>query len=116
MAARRGAQVVLARCEAHTTTVAFRALSRLLRAMFGVDGLGDVDAREQVLTQCGGTLASDSADAQILFEVMGIADPDAPALQVSVDGRRRRLVEVMSQAVRARSARIGVRTRGCPLD
>ena len=29
-----------------------------------------------------------------------------PPLQVSVDGRRRRLVEVMSQAVRARSARI----------
>jgi adenylate cyclase len=50
-------------------------------------------------------LNPDSADAQILFEVMGIADPDAPALQVSVDGRRRRLVEVMSQAVRAQSGR-----------
>ena len=45
-------------------------------------------------------------DAQILFEVMGIADPDAPPLPVSVDGRRRRLVEVMSEAVLVRSARI----------
>src|SRR5690349_25116199 len=36
---------------------------------------------------------------------MGIADPDAPPLHVSVDGRRRRLAEVMTQAIRARSAR-----------
>ncbi len=34
MTERRGAHVVLARCEAHTTTVAFRALARLLRATF----------------------------------------------------------------------------------
>ena len=106
LAASRGVQVVLARCDAHTTTVAFRALSRLLRAMFAVDGLNDADARAHALAQCGGALASGSADAQILFEMMGIADPDAPPLQVSVDGRRRRLVEVMSQAVQARSARI----------
>jgi adenylate cyclase len=106
MAERRGAHVVLARCEAHTTGVAFRALARLLRAMFGVDGLDDIDARGQVLAQCGAALASDSADAQILFDVMGIADPDAPPLQVSVDGRRRRLVEVVSHAVRAGSAHI----------
>jgi adenylate cyclase len=106
MAARRGAQVVLARCEAHTTTVAFRALSRLLRAMFSVDGLSDVDARAHALTQCGGALTSGSADARILFEVMGIADPDAPPLQVSVDGRRRRLVEVMSHAALVWSTQI----------
>jgi adenylate cyclase len=105
-AASRGAQVVLARCEAHTTTVAFRALSRLLRAMFSADGVSDADARAHALAQCGGALTSDSPDAQILFEVMGIADPDAPPLQVSVDGRRRRLVAVMSLAVLAGSARI----------
>jgi adenylate cyclase len=106
MAAHRGGQVVLARCESHTTTVAFRALARLLRAMFSVDGLSDADARAHALTQCGGALTSDSADARILFELIGIADPNAPPLQVSVDGRRRRLVEVMTQAVLARSARI----------
>jgi adenylate cyclase len=106
MTARRGAQVVLARCDAHTTTVAFRALSRLLRAMFGVNGGSDAEARAHVLAQCGGALTSGSADAQILFEVMGIGDPDAPPLQVSVDGRRRRLVEVMSQAVSARPGRM----------
>jgi adenylate cyclase len=106
LAERRGAHVVLARCEPHTTTVAFRAIARLLRATFIVEGLSDDDARARVLAQCGGTLMSDSADAQILFEVMGIADPDAPPLEVSVDGRRRRLVTVMSEAVLARPGRI----------
>ncbi len=105
MVAHRGAQVVLARCASHTTTVAFRALGRLLRAMFSVDGLPDHEARAHVVAQSGGGLAAMSADAQILFEGMGIADPAAPPLQVSVDGRRRRLVEVMSQAVSVRPAR-----------
>jgi adenylate cyclase len=106
IAASQDADVVVARCEAHTTTLAFRALSRLLRAMFKVDGLSDAQARKHTAAQCGeGLLTPHSADAQVLFEAMGIGDTDAPPLQVSVDGRRRRLVEVMSQAVLARSAR-----------
>jgi adenylate cyclase len=104
-AARRGARVIMARCEAHTTTVAFRAVARLLRAMFTADAVRDDDARAHVLTLCGGQLTAGSADAQIVFEVMGIADRDTPPLQVSVDGRRRRLVHVMSAAVLAQPAR-----------
>ena len=100
------ADVVLARCESHTEALAFRALSRLLRAMFKVDGLSDADAREHTAAQCGDTvLAPQSADAQILFDAMGIADTESPALQVSIDGRRRRLVEVMSRTIQARSTR-----------
>ena len=106
IAASQNADVVVARCEAHTTTLAFRALSRLLRAMFKVDGLGEADARERHAAQCGEMLLTPhSADARILFDAMGIADVGAAPLQVSVDGRRRRLVEVMSGAVLASSAR-----------
>jgi adenylate cyclase len=105
IAASRGADVVVARCEAHTITVAFHALSRLLRAMFEVEELSDAEAREHTTVQYGGLLTQHSADARILFEAMGIADTNAPPLQVSVDGRRRRLVEVMAQAVLARSRR-----------
>ena len=78
---------------------------RLLRAFFKVDGQNDAEAREHTAAQCEGLLAPNSADAQILFEAMGIADADAPQLHVSVDGRRRRLVEVMARVVLARSAR-----------
>jgi adenylate cyclase len=73
--------------------------------MFAVDGRNDAEARAHTVAQCDGALTSSSADAQILFETMGVADPDAPPLQVSADGRRRRLVEVMTQAVLARSGR-----------
>jgi adenylate cyclase len=105
IAASRGADIVVARCEAHTTTIAFHALSRLLRAMFGVEGLSDAEAREDTTAQCGGLLTQHSTDARILFEAMGIADTNAPPLQVSVDGRRRQLVEVMAQTVLSRSRR-----------
>ncbi|HTI77616.1 MAG TPA: adenylate/guanylate cyclase domain-containing protein [Mycobacterium sp.] len=105
VAADRGAHIVVGRCEAHTATLAFRALSRVLRAMFGVDRLTDAEARAHVIAQCGGFVTPTSADARILFDAMGIADADAAQLQVSVDGRRRRLVEVMMQAVMARPDR-----------
>jgi adenylate cyclase len=105
IAAGEGVDVVIARCEAHTTTLAFGALSRMLRAMFRVEGLSDADARESTAAQYKGLLPVHSPDAQMLFEVMGIAHTGAEPLPVSIDGRRRRLAEVMAQAVLARSTR-----------
>lgn len=105
VAASRGADIVVVRCEAHTSTLAFRALSRLLRAMFKVEGLSAGEARECTTNQCPELLSPLSADAQILFEAMGIADTTAPHLEVSPDGRRRRLAEIVARAVRARSTR-----------
>ncbi len=91
-----GAAVVLTGCDAHSMPVAFRALSRVLRAMFGVDGLGSADARERVLEQ----LPMRSTDAQILFDAMGLTDGTWPALHVGADGRRHRLAETMRRSVR----------------
>lgn len=102
-AANRGADIVVARCEAHTSTLGFRSLSRLLRAMFTVTGLRADEAREHATAQCPGLLRPPSADAQILFEALGIAETSAPQLEVSPDGRRRRLIEILAHAVRARS-------------
>ena len=100
-----GADVVIARCEAHTTDVAFSALSRMVRAMFGIGALTGVTAREHTAAQLATFLAPDSDDAQILFDILGIADPQAAPPEVSVDGRRNRLVAVMAEATRARPAR-----------
>ncbi|MGE2726032.1 adenylate/guanylate cyclase domain-containing protein [Mycolicibacterium pulveris] len=97
--------VVTARCEAHTKTLAFHALSRMLRAMFPVEGLSDADARELTVAQYNGLLPPQSPDAQMLFEAMGIARSDAEPLPVTIDGRRRRLVDVMAQAALARPTR-----------
>lgn len=105
VAANGDTRVVVARCEAHATVLAFASLSRLLRAMFAVAGLSAGEARQHTSAQCPGLFAHGSADEQILFEAMGIADPDARPLMVSVDGRRRRLALIMGQSVRARSSR-----------
>ncbi|KRE33881.1 adenylyl cyclase [Mycobacterium sp. Soil538] len=93
-----GADVVLAGCDAHAQPIAFRALARLLRAMFAVDGLDDAGARERVVSQ----LPMPQTDAQIVFEAMGIADESWPPLLVGADGRRHRLVATMNRFVRLR--------------
>src|SRR5690242_1465507 len=104
-AERQGARVVVARGEAHATALAFRMLSLLLRAMFGVDDLSPADARARTVEQFRGHLAAQSADARILFEAMGIGDADAADTPVAIDGRRRRLVELMATAVRTADER-----------
>ncbi|MCV7366634.1 adenylyl cyclase [Mycolicibacterium duvalii] len=95
-----GADVLLVGCDAHAQPIAFRALSRLLRAMFAVDGLGDGEARECILAQ----FPMPPIDAQIVFEAMGVADASRPPPIVGADGRRHRLVETLSRFVRRRSA------------
>ena len=103
--ASRQVDVVLARCDAHAMPIAFRALSRFLRAMFAVKGLSDEEARERTAVQAQLSGAQQSTDTQILFEAMGIADPGAPALEVGVDGWRHRLVKIMTRSIRERSGR-----------
>lgn len=102
-AAARGARIVVARCEAHTTGVGFRALARLMRAMFGVEGLPRDEARVRAAAQVAG-LDIESDDARVLFDAMGLNDGEQP-VHDSADGRRRRLVDMMARAVRVHPAR-----------
>ncbi|MGV0743669.1 ATP-binding protein [Mycolicibacterium sp. XJ870] len=98
-AASEGARVVVARGEAHASTLAFRMLSLLLRGMFQVEELSPADARSRTVGHFDGRLAAQSRDARILFEAMGIGDGTEPEVSDSVDDRRRRLVEMMTTAV-----------------
>jgi adenylate cyclase len=103
-AAARDVDVVVARCEAHTADVPFRALSRILRAMYRIDHLSGDAARRHVVDQLG-NVAPDPHDTQILFDLLGIGDSSTAAGEVSVDAQRRRLVDMMVNAVMARRAR-----------
>ncbi len=94
-----GRTVVVSGCDAHSAPIAFRALSRLLRAMFDVEGRSDEEARRRVET----AMPMHVTDAHILFEAMGIDDPSWPALNVGADGRRHRLAETMRRFVRCRA-------------
>ena len=104
-AGEHGADVVIARCDAHTVDVPLWALSRMLRAMFEIRGVGDREARIQVLERIPRALAENPDDVGILYELLGIAEEDAEPVEMNLDARRRRLVETMIKAVELRPRR-----------
>ena len=67
----RGMDVVTTYCESHTTDIPFHALARLLRAVFGVDGLDAQGARDRVRARLPG---ADTADLLLLDDLLGIRD------------------------------------------
>ncbi|HZA09782.1 ATP-binding protein [Mycobacterium sp.] len=100
---RKEADVVVARCDAHTADVPLWALSRMLRAMFGVSRLDDPAARAQVLERLPITAHSDGA--RVLFDLLGITEPGSAPVELSLDARHRRLVDAMIKATEFRSRR-----------
>ena len=96
------ADAVIARCDAHTTHVPLWALSRMLRAMFGVGRLDDAAARVQVIERLPASITMDADTASILFELLGIAEPNSAPVELSLDARRRRLIDAMTAATQHR--------------
>lgn len=100
-----GAEIVIARCESHTANVPLHALSRVLRAMFGIRGLDAATARVHIAAQLEGVVEPDSGDSDILFDLLSIGDPETTALTMKPDARRRRLIEMMGKVAKTRPAR-----------
>jgi adenylate cyclase len=100
-----GAEIVITRCESHTANVPLHALSRTLRAMFGIRRLDAAAARAHIAAQLEEVTESDSGDSDILFDLLSISDPDATPPTMSADGRRRRIIEVMGKVAENRPAR-----------
>src|SRR5262249_42763115 len=97
-----GADVVMACCEAHTTDVAFYALSRVLRSMFEGGPLTGDAARGNVAAPLAGIYPPVSDDAQTLFDLLGIANSQTPLRRAAAHSRRRGLVDLMTKVVRAK--------------
>jgi adenylate cyclase len=98
-----GADIVVARCDAHTSQVPLRALSRMLRAMFGVGRLDAAAARAQVIGRLPASLAADNDTTHILFDLLGIAVPDCPGAELTLDARHHKLVAAMTRATELHS-------------
>jgi adenylate cyclase len=97
------ADVVIARCDAHTTNVPLWALARMLRAMFAVGRLDDdPTARAKVMQRLPSSITADSHEATILFDLLGIAEPNGAPIELSLDARRRRLIDAMTEATEFR--------------
>ncbi|OMC21980.1 adenylate/guanylate cyclase domain-containing protein [Mycobacterium colombiense] len=88
MADRRGVVVSSVFCESHASDVPFVVAAGLLREAARITGLDDQAARIQV--RAGVPNASDE-DVLLLYDLMGIRDPDTPPPTIHPDARRRRL-------------------------
>jgi class 3 adenylate cyclase len=99
MARPRGVEVFTAFCESHTSQVPFHAVTRLLRAAFGVDDLDGQEARDRVRDRIP---EADPEDVLLFDDLLGITDPEAAPPRIDPDARRRRLTALVNAASVAR--------------
>jgi adenylate cyclase len=97
----RGVQVFAAYCESHTSDIPFHAVTGLLRAALGVNGLDGEAARARLRVRFA---EADSEDMALLNDLLGVADPEAEAPDIEADARRRRLTALVNAASLARTA------------
>ncbi len=101
MADAQDVDVFTAFCESHTSQIPFHAVTRLLRAVTGIESLDAPAARAQIRAQ-----APDAAPEDLLLydDLLGIADPDVELPKIDPDARRRRLTTLVNAASLARRA------------
>ena len=104
VAASRGIQLLSTYCESHTSEVPFLVLARLMRAAFGVDGLGEDQARALLRDRVPGARETDAADRVLLEDALGIRDPADELPDIAPDARRRRLTALVNAAALARKS------------
>ena len=91
----RGFDVFTTYCESHTRDIPFHVISRLLRSVFGVEGLASAESRARVRGALG---SIDEQDSLMLDDLLGMCHADVPLPDISADARRRRLVDLINAA------------------
>ena len=100
LAADRGAEVFWTFCESHAGDIPFRVVAQLLRVATGAADLDGEDARARAREHVP---EADPQDLLLLDDLLGIADPEAPAPQIDPDARRRRLTALVNTTALART-------------
>jgi adenylate cyclase len=102
-----GVEVFAAHGLAHARSVPFLPILEIVRAQFGIDeGDEPAAARDKMirsLQEVGATL--DDEMHALLFDFLGIADPDRPATTTNPAARQRKIFEAFTRLRQARSAR-----------
>ena len=101
LAKSRGVEVFTAFCESHTCEIPFHVAARLLRAVGGITDLDEVAARARVRARVPD---ADAEDVVLLYDLLGIRDPEVPLPNIDPDARRRRLSALINSVFLARSA------------
>jgi adenylate cyclase len=97
----RDVEVFSTFCESHTSDVAFHVVAPLLRDAAGITDLGDEAARARVRAQ---NADAGDEDLLLLYDLLGIGDPEVALPTIDPDARRRRLTAMINSASLARTA------------
>jgi class 3 adenylate cyclase/tetratricopeptide (TPR) repeat protein len=105
-ARRRGVEVFEAQAQAHGRSIPFLPVLRMLRAYFGIgDNDAERTAREKI---AGRALLLDPSLAEelpLVFDFLGVPDPDRRLGQMSPDARQRALARFVWRLIKAPSRR-----------
>ncbi|MFG1929574.1 AAA family ATPase [Mycobacterium sp. NPDC048908] len=101
VAANRGIPVFSTYCESHATEVPFQAVSRLLRAAFGIEALADDEAARSSLR--ARIIGAQDEDLVLLEDLLAIREPSESPPDIDPDARRRRLTALVNAAYLAQS-------------
>ncbi len=93
MARRRGVEVFSVFCESHTSDVPFLVATALLREAVRITELDDEAARAKVRARIP---EASEEDVLLLYDLMGIRDPDTLPPTIHPDARRRRLTALIN--------------------
>jgi adenylate cyclase len=96
----KGVDVFSAFCESHAREVPFHVVGQLLRAGTGVNDADGETARTRLQGLVPG---ADSEDLLLLYDLLGVADPDVAVPSIDPDARRRRLTAWVNAALLARA-------------
>jgi class 3 adenylate cyclase len=95
-----GTEVFEAQGQAHGKSIPFMPILQMLRAFFGI---GDEDpeqlAREKIAGRALLLDPSFAEDLPLIFDFLGVPDPDRPVAQMSPEARQRALAEVLCRLV-----------------
>ena len=100
LAKSRGVEVFSAFCESHTCEIPFHVAARLLRDAAGISGLDGEAARARARAQVPD---ADPEDVVLLYDLLGIRDPDVALPNIDPDARRRRLSALINSVSLART-------------
>jgi class 3 adenylate cyclase/tetratricopeptide (TPR) repeat protein len=102
----QGLEVFEAQAQAHGTTTPFMPVLQMLRAFFGIgEREPEQLAREKI---AGRALLLDPGftdDLPLMFDFLGVPDPDWPVAQLSAEARQRTLGRIVCRLVNAPSRR-----------
>jgi class 3 adenylate cyclase/tetratricopeptide (TPR) repeat protein len=101
-----GLEVFEAQAQAHGTSIPFMPVLQMLRAFFGIgEREPEQAAREKIAGRALLLDPSFAEDLPLMFDFLGVPDPDRPLPQMSPDARQRALGRIVCRLVNAPSRR-----------